>query len=113
VNTKTDQELAGAYALENSEEAFTELVRRHVHLVYSVALRLVHGDEAAAKDVTQSVFVDLAKTAKHPGRKMLQNVGSSASEALTRAPAVPDYRPIARSRACARPCAQAEPEKAD
>jgi protein-L-isoaspartate(D-aspartate) O-methyltransferase len=58
-----DRELLRQYAEASSEDAFTELVRRHVPLVYSAALRQVHGDEAAAKDVTQSVFVDLAKKA--------------------------------------------------
>jgi len=63
VNTKTDQELVRAYALENSEAAFAELVRRHVHLVYSVALRLVV-DPHLAEDVTQGTFVALAQNAR-------------------------------------------------
>ena len=36
-----DAELLRRYATENSEAAFAELIRRHVDLVYSAALRLV------------------------------------------------------------------------
>ena len=39
-----DAELLRHYATEQSEAAFAELTRRHVDLVYSAALRLVHGD---------------------------------------------------------------------
>jgi len=49
--------------------AFSELVRRHVDLVYFTAMRLM-GDADAAKDVTQAVFLALARKpselAKHP-----------------------------------------------
>src|SRR6476661_8843035 len=65
-----DAELLRRYGTERSEAAFLELVQRHVDLVYSVALRLVSGDEHRAQDVAQQVFAELAKQAdrlaKHP-----------------------------------------------
>ncbi|HWA24945.1 MAG TPA: sigma-70 family RNA polymerase sigma factor [Lacunisphaera sp.] len=59
----TDAELLQAYARQESEAAFGELVRRQVRLVYSVALRQCGGDAHLAEDVTQRVFTDLARRA--------------------------------------------------
>jgi len=59
-----DSELLRAFANAASEKAFSELVERHITLVYSTALRCVGGDAHLAKDVSQSVFTDLAKKAK-------------------------------------------------
>lgn len=58
-----DAELLRQYATERSDAAFAELVRRHVDLVYSVALRKVGGDAHAAQDVAQAVFIALARQA--------------------------------------------------
>jgi RNA polymerase sigma factor (sigma-70 family) len=58
-----DAELLCRYARDRSEEAFAELVRRHVDLVYSCALRRTWGDHHRAQEVTQMVFVDLARKA--------------------------------------------------
>ena len=55
-----DMDLLRDYAGRNSEPAFAELVHRHVNWVYSVALRYV-GNSQDAQDVTQAVFIILAK----------------------------------------------------
>jgi RNA polymerase sigma factor (sigma-70 family) len=62
VNTLTDQQLLREYAHERAEAAFGELVRRHLDLTYSAALRIVR-DPHLAQDVTQAVFVALAQNA--------------------------------------------------
>ena len=60
-----DGALLRDYAQSGSEDAFAELVRRHLDVVYSTALRAVNGDEPLAKDVCQSVFIDLARKASN------------------------------------------------
>ena len=57
-----DRELLRQYVRENSDEAFAALVSRHVNMVYSAALRKT-GNHVAAEEVTQAVFVILAKKA--------------------------------------------------
>jgi RNA polymerase sigma factor (sigma-70 family) len=58
------------YARTRSEDAFAELVQRYLPLVYASALRRVGGDAHRAEDVTQMVFVALARNAsslsRHP-----------------------------------------------
>src|SRR5450631_3870126 len=58
-----DPDLLRQFAQTNSEAAFAELVKRHVNLVYSAALRQVNGDAHSANDVAQMVFTDLARKA--------------------------------------------------
>jgi RNA polymerase sigma factor (sigma-70 family) len=58
-----DTELLRRYIEERSEEPFAELVREHLGLVYSAALREVNGDRTLAEDVSQAVFTELARKA--------------------------------------------------
>jgi RNA polymerase sigma factor (sigma-70 family) len=60
---REDTELLRQYASTNSEEAFGELVRRHVNLVYGAALRQTHGDSHCAQEIAQTVFTLLARKA--------------------------------------------------
>ena len=59
----SDFELLDAYLRDGSESAFTELLRRHVDLVYSAASRQVGFHPQAAEEVTQTVFGHLASKA--------------------------------------------------
>src|SRR5437867_10779025 len=59
----TDVELLRSYAQDRSESAFTELVQRHIDLVYSAAIRETRGDASTAEDITQAVFAELARKA--------------------------------------------------
>ena len=58
----SDMDLVREFARGHSEAAFTELVRRHLNLVYSVAHRHT-GNDGDAQDVAQAVFVILARKA--------------------------------------------------
>jgi RNA polymerase sigma factor (sigma-70 family) len=57
-----DADLLRSYAATQSEESFSELVRRYVDLVFSAALRQT-GNHATAQDVTQAVFTVFARKA--------------------------------------------------
>lgn len=60
---KTDAELVREFVETHAEPAFAELVNRHINLVYSAARYATGGDDAAAQDVTQLVFIELARKA--------------------------------------------------
>jgi RNA polymerase sigma factor (sigma-70 family) len=72
-----DIALLKRYAEENSEAAFAELVARHVNLVYSAALRSV-GNAHAAEEITQAVFIILARKAKSLIKPSLRRGGAAA-----------------------------------
>lgn len=59
----TDLELLERYAIAGAEDAFSEIVRRHLNLVYSAALRQVRLPQLA-EEAAQSVFIDLARSAR-------------------------------------------------
>ena len=58
------QKLLAAYGTDGSEDAFRDLVERYLDLVYSTAFRLVERDAHLAEDVTQMVFLNLARKAR-------------------------------------------------
>lgn len=65
-----ESELLRRFADVHDKEAFAELVRGKVNLVYAAALRQVGGDAHLAQDVTQDVFIALAchaaRLVRHP-----------------------------------------------
>lgn len=58
-----DSELLRSYAANHSGPAFAELLRRHLNLVYSAALRRSGGDPHRAAEIAQQVFISLARHA--------------------------------------------------
>jgi len=64
-----DSELLRRYAEGHDENAFAEVVRRHLALVYHAAVRQCRGDTHRAQDVAQMVFTDLARKAGRLSRR--------------------------------------------
>ena len=62
MTSANDLDLLGEFTRDQSQDAFTALVKRHLALVYCAALRQVRSPELA-EEVAQSVFIDLARSA--------------------------------------------------
>ena len=70
MQNKSDAQLLGEYAAQDSEPAFAAIVARHTDLVYSAALRQT-GSPELAHEVAQMVFTDLARMARALPREVL------------------------------------------
>src|SRR5438876_10577771 len=57
------QALLAEYVRNGSERAFRELVDSYIRFVFSTALRVLGGNRALAEDISQAVFIDLARKA--------------------------------------------------
>src|SRR5213075_2712608 len=100
-----DAQLLAEYVQTGSQAAFAELSRRYVNLVYSSALRQML-DAHAAEDVTQAVFIILARKA----RGLKRDVILSSWLLQTTAYAVKNARRAElRRRHCEKEAAQMKP----
>ena len=61
IDTRSDAELLEDFAQNASDLSFESLVRRHSHFVHATALRHLAGNASAAQDVSQIVFLELAR----------------------------------------------------
>ena len=124
MDKRSDHELLNEFTTNASEAAFATVVNRHIGLVYSAAFRHVN-DAHLAEDVTQAVFVLLARKAGAiPKRRILsgwlyctarfiaRDVVKSEARRRKREP-VPDFagttrhdrlRPCGPPRPCGRCC---------
>src|SRR6478735_5174190 len=68
MSDSSDTELLEQFARNKSEAAFAKLVERHIGLVYSTAFRKT-GNPQQSEDITQAVFIILARKADSLGPK--------------------------------------------
>ena len=90
----SDWDLLQQFARENSQDAFAEIVRRHLDLVYSAALRQVRSSQLA-EEIAQSVFADLARNA---GKLKPDTILTAWLYAVTRRTAIDVIRKESRRR---------------
>ncbi len=90
-----DSQLLHDYAQGKSQDAFAELVRRHVNLVYSAAMRQVRSP-LLAEEISQSVFADLASAA---GKLKADTIVTAWLYQVTRRTAIDVIRRESRRRA--------------
>lgn len=64
----SDQQLLLRYVDRGDQAAFEELLKRHVDLMYSAALRQMPADPHTAEELTLAVFADLARKARRLAR---------------------------------------------
>jgi RNA polymerase sigma factor (sigma-70 family) len=99
------------YAEDGSEEAFRELVDRHLPLVYSTALRVLGGDSHLAEDVAQRVFADAARKARILARHAVLAGWLHRHTIFTATKAIrSERRRVAREQEAVRMNAEAGPE---
>lgn len=90
--SETDLELLRRYGRQNAEDAFREIVRRHLDLVYSAALRRVRSPQLA-EEVAQSTFLKLAG---HAGQLPSQTIVTAWLYQVARREAIDVVRREAR-----------------
>ena len=90
--TPSDLDLLQQFTRDHAQDAFTELVRRHVNLVHSAALRQVRSPQLA-EEVAQSVFADLAREA---GKLKPDTILTAWLHAVTRRTAIDVIRKESR-----------------
>lgn len=79
----TDWELIDRYVRTKADDAFAELVRRHLGVVYGVALRQLRSTQLA-EEAAQAAFIDLAGQAATLKPNTISRRGSIASPAAKR-----------------------------